>query len=118
MGHTGYITVTVSEDVDVDIDDIMDEVPTEELIKELKKRNIPNTDYHSNNGLSLDTSRKLEIIEQYINNFSYEEICNFFERGENGNAKIIQDLTDLIEELEDNINDLEFEIDDLKNSTE
>lgn len=82
MGRSGYITVTVtvSEDVDLNIDDIMDDIPTDELVDELKKRKCFNIHNLENDGSpSLDMQMKMDVINENIHKFSYEEICRIFE---------------------------------------
>lgn len=82
MRHKGYITVTVSEDIDVDIDEIMDDIPTDDLIEELKKRKChdpQNMESCMFGNISLSAEMKMQVINENIHKFSYEEICQIFE---------------------------------------
>lgn len=76
-----YITIDIETTEDVSLDEIMEYIDTEELIEELRKRGrytgYSNAAIEEN--VSIDFSRKMDVVENNLYKFSYDEIYDFFE---------------------------------------
>ncbi len=79
-----WSTITVNTDVEIDIDDFISDIETEDLEAELKKRNKLPLDESElvnrrSNVESIEYAMKLKIIKENIHKFTWLECCEIFE---------------------------------------